>query len=86
MSHYSWAEKVEMLRQITIDCRAVKDVAHDHSLKPNVLSQLLHRAKKDKNYVSMMLEKQEEHAHHRKLVVEAVIKLNTDGDQIASIR
>ena len=71
---------------MTVECRAVKEVAHDHQLKPCVLSQLLYRAKKDKNYMPMMLEKQEEHLHHRKLVIEAVIQLCTDDAQIASVR
>jgi hypothetical protein len=86
MSDYSWGEKIAMLRQVTVECRSVKEVAGDHQLKPCVLSQLLCRAKKDKNYMPMMLEKQEEHVHHRKLVIEAVISLCADDDQIASVR
>jgi transposase-like protein len=65
MSDFSCDEKVEMLRQVTIDGLPVKDVAHDHAIKPSMLSKLIARAKKDKNHMNMMVEKQEEHIHHR---------------------
>ena len=86
MSDYSLGEKVEMIRQVTVDARAVKDVAHDHSLKPCILSHLICKAKKDKNYITTMLEKEEENVHHRKIVIEAVYVLSEDEDQIASAR
>jgi transposase-like protein len=86
MNDYSWGEKVEMIRQVTVDARAVKDVAHDHSLKPYSLSHLINKARKDKNFVNLMLEKEEEHVHHRKIVVECVDMLSESDDHIASAR
>ena len=86
MSDYSWGEKVEMIRQVTVDARPVKDVAHDHSLKLYSLSFLIKKAKKDKNFVNMMLEKEEENVHHRKIVVESVNVLSESDDNIASAR
>ena len=73
-----------MLRQVIIDCRAVKDVAQAHAVKPNCLHQMIYRAKKDKNHINLMIEKQEEYVHQRKVVMDTVIELSTEGDQIAS--
>ena len=86
MRDYSWAEKVEMIRQVTVDARSVKDVAHDHALKPCSLSHLINKAKKDKNHVRTMIEKEEENILHRKIVTEAVYLLSENERQIASAR
>jgi transposase-like protein len=84
LSSYSSSEKIEMLRQVIVDCLAVKDVAHTYAVKPNCLSQMICRAKKNKNYINLMIEKQEEHIHHKKIVMETVIELSTGNDLIAS--
>ena len=86
LSSYSSSDKIEMIRQVVVDCLAVKDVAQAHAIKPNCLSQLIGRAKKNKNHMNLMIEKQEENSRHRKIVIEAAIQLSADGDQIASTK
>ena len=75
-----------MIRQVTVDGSSVKDVAHSHSLKPVMISKLISRAKKDKNHINMMIEKQEEYINNRQLVIEAVNHIIMDGGQIASAK
>ena len=75
-----------MIRQVIVDCRAVKDVAHAYAVKPNCLYQLIYRAKKNKDHMNLMIEKQEEHIKHKKIVIETVIQLSVEEDQIASTK
>ena len=67
-----------MIRRVVLDKEKHDDVAKSYGLKTAALTRLLFTMRKDKNYMTSLIEHQEDDLQKRKLVREAVLKHSKD--------
>ena len=75
---YTIEEKLGMIRRVVIEKEKHDDVAKSYGLKTAALTNLLSIMRKDKNYMTSLVEHQEDDLQKRKLVREAALKHSQD--------
>ena len=79
LKDYTLEEKLRMIRRVVIDKDKHDDVAKVYGLKTASLTKLLSKMKKDKKYMTSLIEHREEDLRKRKMVLEASSKFCKDG-------
>ena len=68
MGDYSIEDKIAMIYKVIIDKESHNDVAKVYGLKTAAITKLISNQKKDKNLMTLLIEKQEEDLMNRKLI------------------
>ena len=79
LGDYTIEEKLRMIRRVVVDKDKHDDVAKVYGLKTASLTKLLSKMKKDKKYMTSLIEHREEDLRKRKMVLEASSKFCKDG-------
>ena len=68
MGDYSIEDKIAMVYKVIIGKESHDDVAKVYGLKTAAITKLISNQKKDKNLMTLLIEKQEEDLMNRKLI------------------